>query len=633
MNGGTGKAARRLATIGLFLVLALFLVWSVGADETRSGSDGGLVMYEVSLAGVESGRLEIAVPAGFEYAGLAAGSQVEVAPEISADRQVLAWQSPFSGAGVLRFWLAPLGAAEAPAALPVIGTGLEAVRVESPAPAPLGPVAAPPAIAPSAAISVEKSVDPEVVYSDISLWTTYEVEFETEGDQPVTLDRVTDTLPLGFWIGGMAAGTDVITPPVQINDTDWVWQNLTFTESLTLRYNAKAVSQPGVYHNSVVALSGGDLTDPASASLEVVGPDVQRTYLPIVVRNYTVPLPVWQVQKSADPTEVEVDGTVNYTVVIANVGTLAGTVGSVADTLPDGFTFLGMGAASDVINPPVGFVGTISWQGPWTVQPGGDLTLVYEVQTSGLGEKSNLAVAYGAAGEKLGSASALVTIGGGLPYVDDFAQGLSADWQPFTNYAGLSADRWYWAGTVGVYGLYNYEWDRVEPGNTGYDLTVYNPPGAQNWTDYRIEVRLKDVKETGSLKSGLSGIFFRGTYEPSGAMDGKTVGGYYIYLKAPNDTLYLMRTPPSNPSFAAAQVVKSYYYSPRIGLKHWYKLVVEVRGNNIKAWFEDDEDGVSNAVEIFNWTDTQNAWPAGTVGFATYYTSTRYDYIHVTALP
>jgi hypothetical protein len=92
-----------------------------------------------------------------------------------------------------------------------------------------------------------------------------------------------------------------------------------------------------------------------------------------------------------------------------------------------------------------------------------------------------------------------------------------------------------------------------------------------------------------------------------------------------------MRTPPDNPSFGAAEVVDSYYYSPRIGHKHWYKFVIQVQGSNIQVWFQDYEAGTS-AIEVFNWTDPQNAWPQGTVGFATYYTASRFDYIRVDPL-
>lgn len=142
---------------------------------------------------------------------------------------------------------------------------------------------------------------------------------------------------------------------------------------------------------------------------------------------------------------------------------------------------------------------------------------------------------------------------------------------------------------------------------------------------------MRDVKEE-NLQKGLTGVWFRGTYEDSGAMDGKTVGGYYLYMKAADDHLYLMRTPPANPTFASQVTVASYPWASRIGRKHWYKAIIEVRGANIKVWFEDDEDGIDNPTLVFNWTDPDPVWSSGTVGFSTYNTSSRYDYIRVLPL-
>ena len=629
MNEKTGNIARRLVAIGLplALFLALLFAWSAVADEAES-RDGGPALYEIQLAGVEIGRLEVILPAGLEYGGLAAGSQVRAEPQFSEDGGPLIWQGPFAGAEVLRFWLVPMGSSMPPTTLAVVGAEVDAVRVE---PATTFPTRRQPTMSAGRAptsIGLEKEVDPDQLDPSDGRLVTYEVEFTHDTTETVTLERITDTLPSDFFFVGMAAGTDVITEPIQVGDSQYVWEMLSFTDSLTLRYNVLAVYQSGLYQNSVEALSGGDLIGPASATLEIEGGGV---LLPVVLRNYTLPIPIWQVTKSADPAQVGEGEPVVYTVVIANVGTYAGTVGSVADTLPEGFTWLGMMPGSDVINPPVGLVGTISWHGPWVVPPGEDLTLIYQVESGGAGDKVNTVVVYGSAGQQLGSASSMITIGGALPFLDDFANGVSPDWQPFLNFAGLSADRWYWAGEMGSWGVYNYGWDRVLPGWTGYDVSIYDGPGAQTWTNYRVEAVVKDVKETGSLKSGLTGIFFRGNYEDSGAMDGKSVGGYYVYLKPSDNRIYLMRTPPDNPSFAAATVVNSYYYAPRIGRKHWYKFIVEVRDANIKVWFQDYEAGTS-PIQVFNWTDSQNAWSQGTVGFAAYYTSARFDYIRVDPL-
>jgi hypothetical protein len=311
------------------------------------------------------------------------------------------------------------------------------------------------------------------------------------------------------------------------------------------------------------------------------------------------------------------------------VGDLTGTLTKFADTLPDDFTFNTMLSGSDVTDPPSGMTGTITWNGVWNVDPGENVRLLYRVVSGGGGEKVNTFKAYGLGGEEVGRASSTVYLGAGLPFVDEFSTELP-EWEPFTNWPGLSPDHWSWAGEPGVWGIWNYDW--AQPTSyTGYNLLVLDAPGAQNWTDYRVEVRFKDAKTAGDMRRGFVGVFFRGTYEDSGANDGKTVGGYYIYMKVADETLYLMRTPPENPSFGS-QATKDSYLAGHLGRGRWYKLVVEVRGANIKAWFEDDEDGVSNPVQVFNWTDANPAWSSGTVGLATFYTTARFDYIRVLPL-
>ena len=93
MNEKTGNVARRLVAIGLplALFLALLCAWSVVADETAS-RDGGPALYEIQLADVELGRLDVALPTGLEYGGLAAGSQVRTEPQFSEDGGLLIWQ-------------------------------------------------------------------------------------------------------------------------------------------------------------------------------------------------------------------------------------------------------------------------------------------------------------------------------------------------------------------------------------------------------------------------------------------------------------------------------------------------------------------------------------------------------------
>ncbi len=626
MNAKMAKNGRWWVATGILLVLLMgFLVGlSVLADDPLPGTDGAPVQYEIRLAGLEGDRLEVELPDGFEYVGLAAGSQVGIEPEISGDGRWLIWSGPGPEAEVLRFWIAPKQPLEAPANLLVLGTDVQAYQVEPiTAPqvdreTPSGPLAG--------IATVDKTVEVKDDWPD-NLWVTYQVVFGADGAGVATLDRITDTLPAGFLFGGMAYGSDVFEAPTEAGDNRFVWEDISFSGTLTLRYHVRAVRRVGVYLNSVEGVAGSEKIGPASAPLEVEGAWV---YLPAVFRNYKPPAPVWQVGKTASPTELEQSGDpVEYTVVVANVGEIAGTLTKFADTLPGQFAFDRMLTGSDVTDPPSGTTGIIVWNGEWTVNPGEDVTLLYRVVSGGGGEKVNTFRAYTFGGIEVGRASSTVTLGAELPFQDDFSTELP-EWEPFTNWPGLSPDHWYWAGDPGVWGIWNYDW--ADPTSyTGFNLLIFDDPGAQDWKNYRVEVRLKDVKSTGDLRTGLAGVFFRGTYEDSGALDGKTVGGYYVYMKEGQESLHLMRTPPSNPTFASQQQQDSYNFG-HIGDARWYKLTVEVRNANIKVWFEDDEDGVSNPTLVFNWTDTSPAWSSGTVGLATYYTTARFDYIRVLPL-
>ena len=72
-------------------------------------------------------------------------------------------------------------------------------------------------------------------------------------------------------------------------------------------------------------------------------------------------------------------------------------------------------------------------------------------------------------------------------------------------------------------------------------------------------------------------------------------------------------------------------YNILIGRKHWYKLIIEVRGSNIKVWFDDHESTSDTPIRLFDVND--GLYDNGTVGFATYYTTAYYDFIRVTELP
>ena len=622
MNAKIAHVIRRSLSVGLFLALSLILLasWSIQAEDSMLSADLSLVQYEIALDGVP-GPLQVVLPEGFEYAGLAPGSDLKAEPAIEADGRTVVWQGPFEGIHVVRFWLASLGPALIVDSLPVSGAG-DAVRVEPTVVAPLAGDEEAAILASGSAVNLSKTVYPELLSSNPAIWwVAYTVTFTNTEASPVVLERITDTLPTGFLYGNQGAN-DEVGPPVDDEEPEIVWENVTIPagETKKLQYLVRAAERPGVFVNSVVAQSGANVFGPVHAILTVEG---KATFLPMVARNYRPPRPVWQLAKSVNPQQASPGEQVQYSVQIQNAGTAAGTVSLIEDQLPSEFVFVSMASGSEVSSPPTGTTGKISWTGSWDIAPGEDLILIYQVTTGGGGEKVNTVTAYDPAQTPIGSASATTNLGGGLPYEETFDTNPPQDWVPFTNFTGLDPRRWYASG-----GVYVYDYRRGDAPWIGYDLSMYLAPGAQNWTDYRIETRLRDSKEE-NLMRGLSGIWFRGTYQNSGQMDGKAVGGYYLFMRPDNDTLYLGRIKASDPAYWSYDTLKTFVYPNRIGRKHWYDVVIEVRGNNIEVWFGDEVDGMTKA---FNVTDPANAWPHGTVGFGTYYTLAIYDYIRVTPL-
>ena len=101
------------------------------------------------------------------------------------------------------------------------------------------------------------------------------------------------------------------------------------------------------------------------------------------------------------------------------------------------------------------------------------------------------------------------------------------------------------------------------------------------------------------------------------------------------DRLFLMRISEDG-RFDTADIVDYYHYWDEdtltgIGRKRWYYVVIDVRGNHITVDFgRPDDEGM--VYDVIDWYDTHGAWESGTVGFATYATTARFDYIRVLPL-
>jgi hypothetical protein len=210
-----------------------------------------------------------------------------------------------------------------------------------------------------------------------------------------------------------------------------------------------------------------------------------------------------------------------------------------------------------------------------------------------------------------------------LPFHDGFELGVSPDWVPFENYPGLEKEDWRWYGVVPDWGYYAYEPERWD----GYALSMYMGPGSALWTDYQVVTLMKDRKEK------VAGLWIRGSYENTGDMQGGKVSGYYVQIKPGKNDVFLQRLSPATGIYYQPTTVASAEYTKGIGIRRWYNLKVQVQGANIKVWLKEQNEPESAYVLLINWTDPDETYMQGTVGFIAFRTVALYNDITVTPLP
>jgi uncharacterized repeat protein (TIGR01451 family) len=241
------------------------------------------------------------------------------------------------GSGAFRGRLPVLGAA----GLLLMLAGLSVALVASAQPVPL---------------TVAKSAVPDAV--EPGGLVLYTVTLNNTGQEDLTLESITDTLPEGFSFAGMVTGPQ---PSSTVGPIVWTGlEDLSGGASLQLAYNVQVnAAQPGVYTNEVEVDVGGG--DPVSASADV-------TVLGAILDG----------SKTANASEVMVREPLDYAVVITNSGTSAATLTAVTDTLPPAFVYLSM-----LAGPAPAVQGDdLIWSG-LEVGPAQSLELRYRVRADG----------------------------------------------------------------------------------------------------------------------------------------------------------------------------------------------------------------------------------------------------------
>ncbi len=488
---------------------------------------------------------------------------------------------------------------------------------------------------------------------------SYTVTLVNNGTAAGSVASIVDTLDPSLSFAGMLAGGDITAPPQSAANTlTWTGPfTVAAGSELTLLYQVQTARSLDAYQacNSVaIAAAPG----PAQACVNVEG-KAYRFTLPWLAEDFAIGR--LSVAKSVFPAVVEadVDAEVVYTVTIVNEGDTAGTLETISDALPAGLSFLGMAPGSDVATNPAGTAGTIVWSGSWAMAPGQRLEVAYRVRANvPAGEYTNqVTVAAASLLVPLQPVAATLTAEPGTLLEENFNDpGVRLSrWTRFMNYWRLEEDQWVWEETDGVGGSAAATQDCWLGGRKVAEdaLLMYLGPGAEEWTDYRVETKILlrggvDERDDGTLfvteAGGYPiGLWVRGQYEDVGDTDtAGWVTGYYIILggKPTNDTMFVrlsqLQTIEDCWDAACDNPQNLYDFNNPHGLYQvtlertfkrytWYDLAVEVRGNNIKVFFEDEL--------VIDYTDTKYPFLKGTVGLKTYKSKTAsFDDIVVTPL-
>jgi uncharacterized repeat protein (TIGR01451 family) len=387
------------------------------------------------------------------------------------------------------------------------------------------------------------------------------------------------------------------------------------------------------------------------ATVEAIAPtDVitSYAYLPIVYNHFA--LATLTIDKSVSPATVPPTPgeVVTYSVTITNSGDTTGQLLTIYDTLPAGFTFLGMADGSDIVTNPSGNTGQITWHQPLAMAPGQVIRLRYRVSPSTIeGQYTNYVnVTAAQALIPPTPASATVTVEPAILLQEDFNNGIDR-WTPFLNGKRLEPGQWYWGAGDGVGGSGALTHDCCVGDKVASDaLMMYLGPGAEQWTDYRVETRIfvrGGVDNSGNFEPDAGdpiGFWIRGQYEPSPNWR-QWVSGYYVVLvntgyshyvrisqmQIPGDCEGPCYDPLNQYTFDNPFVLTTSAELPG-GLAHfyWYTLAVEVRGNRIQVWLDGQK--------LIDYVDTVLPFMTGTIGFKVHETKTAsFDDVIVTRLP
>ncbi len=607
-----------------------------------------IVVYSITLSNTTGVTLEVSsvvdvMPAGFEFAGMAYGS--DVGEPVDNQEPEIVWESvmvPGSSILTLRYYVSvpsnvPLSDE------PYINTAVATVG-EDQYTAQAGLMVA------LGEASVQKMAEPDVPEPGATV--TYTVAFSNSGYVPLHLAVVTDVLPSDVTFLTMTAGSDVLTAPAGVTGTiAWMGPyTIPAHSEFRVEYLAAmpTVSDTVYLENEAWGrLDDGTVVGPASEVVRISTGGPMTVTLPFVVRNWAAP--AFFLSKSANPTQAYAEdpgALITYTVTFENQGTVPGVLADIRDTLPAGFVFVQMMPGSDVSALPTGTSGEIVWTGPFEVDGNASLTLIYQARASSqVGVHANSVTATPGEGLLLNApATSLVELLEPVWLVEEF-ENPSPHWEPFLNYWRLKEEQWHLkpgGSDDGSTALAHTFWFGVSnPEKGAHDaLYMYKDPAAEQWTDYSLKTRAILYFDDGTDR-GQFGLWFRGHHQDHDEA-GLWVTGYYFILKpGPPTRAYLMQL--RTDEECGDDCNYNYHFSNPMVLEEldgsgldalgvdinkgfWYDLRVEVDGPRIRCYFDD--------VLLFDYYDDfGSTFLDGTVGFFTYLAGdARFDHVRVEPL-
>jgi hypothetical protein len=339
---------------------------------------------------------------------------------------------------------------------------------------------------------------------------------------------------------------------------------------------------------------------------------------------------------------------VTYTVTIRNEGDTTGSLSTVSDLLPTGFSYQAMAPGSDLGAPAVSDQ-ALTWSPAIPLAPGDQKRVIYRVSPSQSdGQHTNrVSITAQAARVPEEPAEATVTVQKTTLLQDDFDGGIG-QWTAFLNHHRLEPGQWTWGGSDGRGASGALTHDCCVGDKVASDaLMMYLGPGSENWTNYRVETWMLltgGVDNQGNPEPNSGdpiGLWVRGHYQDS-TDESQWVSGYYVVLVGKSDSAtHLVRIAKMQQPGDCDACLKPYrmynFDNPIVKAQsvdlpgpfahqQWYKLAVEVHDATIRVYLDGQP--------VLTWTDPLLPYLSGTVGFKVHETRTAsFDDILVTPLP